>query len=568
MKSFALCAISSVAALSVKRTLLQSGDPCAAPIWTSDHGQYCAGEAVVGSDNKAYEAFWCNTVDPSLAGSSHTEQNGLAWHDLEVDCTINIDMTLVEDLVSALHLDVFNSPELYGPDCITQGSDIANRCGRDLVGALLRLSFHDSATADATAGTGGADGCFDPILADHVGLEEIRLILESAWTPFQNQVSRADFWVLAESMAVFLAGGPQVPYKMGRRDCPSGVVDDSGFLPSADPDLAVGETLADNMRTFFNRMGLDDRDMVTLLGAHTVGRMEEDNQGFSGSWDSSPHIFNNLYYHQLLHDKWTIVSPPNTEPEHWTRQGTLTLLNVDAALVVEPDTPHPDTPSLPCNQFGGELSGGVLRDDLCAPADNSLRSVVFEFATNETAFFDQFSISFDKMVTAGKFANVLQLVDEVALKGFYNDHAAYAPVCTANTDCDAADFCVQASSAGACKANDFKCVERRLLGQSCVVHANDAPCAFGKAQSACAVGLLCNDGVCTADDCITGYVPWVADPDPDAYRQYSQWYLTGPDRVNYQGVKYEAIKWHRPTQEKNPTFSPWADTHWVSKGSC
>ena len=40
-------------------------------------------------------------------------------------------------------------------------------------------------------------------------------------------------------------------------------------------------------------------DAVALIGAHTVGRMRCPHSGFHGTWDSTPHIFDNGYFQRI-----------------------------------------------------------------------------------------------------------------------------------------------------------------------------------------------------------------------------------------------------------------------------
>ena len=47
-------------------------------------------------------------------------------------------------------------------------------------------------------------------------------------------------------------------------------------------------------------MGLNDKDIVALSGAHTLGRCHKERSGFEGSWTSNPLIFDNSYFTELL----------------------------------------------------------------------------------------------------------------------------------------------------------------------------------------------------------------------------------------------------------------------------
>lgn len=56
----------------------------------------------------------------------------------------------------------------------------------------------------------------------------------------------------------------------------------------------------DHLRDIFYRMGLDDKDIVLLSGAHTLGAAHKDRSGFEGPWTKAPVIFDNSYYVEIL----------------------------------------------------------------------------------------------------------------------------------------------------------------------------------------------------------------------------------------------------------------------------
>jgi hypothetical protein len=46
------------------------------------------------------------------------------------------------------------------------------------------------------------------------------------------------------------------------------------------------------------------REMVALVGAHTLGRCHTDRSGFKGPWTNAPTTFSNLYFQELANNKW------------------------------------------------------------------------------------------------------------------------------------------------------------------------------------------------------------------------------------------------------------------------
>ena len=63
------------------------------------------------------------------------------------------------------------------------------------------------------------------------------------------------------------------------------------------PDAAQG---AQHLRDVFYRQGFDDKDIVALSGAHTVGRCHLSRSGFDGPWTHTPLKFNNEYFRNLI----------------------------------------------------------------------------------------------------------------------------------------------------------------------------------------------------------------------------------------------------------------------------
>lgn len=45
-------------------------------------------------------------------------------------------------------------------------------------------------------------------------------------------------------------------------------------------------------------------EMVALIGAHALGRCHTDRSGYNGPWTNAPTTFSNLYFQELLHNKW------------------------------------------------------------------------------------------------------------------------------------------------------------------------------------------------------------------------------------------------------------------------
>ncbi|GLJ25067.1 hypothetical protein SUGI_0479580 [Cryptomeria japonica] len=164
------------------------------------------------------------------------------------------------------------------------GQDIRNlikstRCNP----ILIRLGWHDSGTYDKSIQEwpkcGGANGSlrFEIELnyTANAGLINALKLLQPIKDKYTN-ITYADLFQLASATAIEDAGGPEIPMKYGRvdaprpEDCPP-----EGKLPDAGPPSP-----ADHLRDVFYRMGLTDKEIVALSGAHTLGRSRPERSGW------------------------------------------------------------------------------------------------------------------------------------------------------------------------------------------------------------------------------------------------------------------------------------------------
>ena len=99
--------------------------------------------------------------------------------------------------------------------------------------------------------------------------------------------------------------GPAIPWRPGRSDQISG---ESCGPDGRLPDASLGSK---HLREIFYRMGFNDQEIVALSGAHTLGRCHPDRSGFKGPWTNSPTTFSNLYFQELVNNKWY-----GSEPSH------------------------------------------------------------------------------------------------------------------------------------------------------------------------------------------------------------------------------------------------------------
>ncbi|KAM3387100.1 hypothetical protein ACQJBY_010149 [Aegilops geniculata] len=204
---------------------------------------------------------------------------------------------------------------------------------------LVRLGWHDSGTYDKNIKDwperGGANGSlrFDAELKHgaNAGLVNALKLVQPIKDKYPS-ITYADLFQLASATAIEEAGGPKIPMKYGRVDvtgpeqCPP-----EGKLPDAGPSAP-----ADHLRLVFYRMGLDDKEIVALSGAHTLGRSRPERSGWGKpetkytkngpgapggqSWTAEWLKFDNSYFKEIKEK----------------RDQDLLVLPTDAALFEDP----------------------------------------------------------------------------------------------------------------------------------------------------------------------------------------------------------------------------------------
>lgn len=150
-----------------------------------------------------------------------------------------------------------------------------------MAATLLRLAFHDSFTFDLDTGKGGANGSirFETGRGENFGLARA----VDAIKPMQEATGLGwgDAVAVAGAEAVEATGGPRIEVQLGRDN--ADVEDPRGALPS------LVETVEELRKRFVPR-GFNDRDIVALSGAHTLGRA-----GGGGEFVAESNKFKNEY---------------------------------------------------------------------------------------------------------------------------------------------------------------------------------------------------------------------------------------------------------------------------------
>ncbi|KAK3139517.1 hypothetical protein QOZ80_5AG0384570 [Eleusine coracana subsp. coracana] len=163
----------------------------------------------------------------------------------------------------------------YSDSC-PDAEDVVTAAVRDAAGndptilpALLRLQFHDCFVrgCDASVLIRRASNDAEENNRKNQGLRG-QDVVDAAKAQLEDQcpgvVSCADILALAARDAIAMTGGPAFDVPTGRRDGLSSNLRDADALPDAGDPI-------DLLRSRFAAAGLNDRDLVLLTAAHTVG---------------------------------------------------------------------------------------------------------------------------------------------------------------------------------------------------------------------------------------------------------------------------------------------------------
>ncbi|PIN08092.1 Peroxidase [Handroanthus impetiginosus] len=248
---------------------------------------------------------------------------------------------------------------------------------RSITAALLRMHFHDcfvrgcdaSILIDSTPSKSSEkDAGPNLTVRGYDLIDAAKKALEAACP---STVSCADIITIATRDAVALSGGPPYAVPTGRRD---GLISNSDDVNLPGPSLSVSQAFQ-----FFRAKGMTLNEMVTLLGAHTVGVshcsfFEDRLSNFQGSGKPDPTMDRALAARLLK----ICGAASNTDPTVFLDQGT--------SFVVD-------------NQFYNQtvFRRGILQIDQELALDRSTAPLVKSFAANKVAFQQSFVNAMIKM---------------------------------------------------------------------------------------------------------------------------------------------------------------------------
>ena len=194
------------------------------------------------------------------------------------------------------------------PGDITNGKGDNN--GLAMTVLALEHVFKDSNLGDngqslMAAGKARADlWALAGIVAVEFSINENNLACTAATLPWTRRGTGAEGCGRRnmESLDCFIQM-PQIPFRTGRTDCTPGAEPYIASKTEVHPSpFANGPT---TLQWFETNFGLTDpKEVVALMGAHTLGKLDQRNSFFKYFWNRGEHsYFNNQFYKNIVDDK-------------------------------------------------------------------------------------------------------------------------------------------------------------------------------------------------------------------------------------------------------------------------
>jgi len=229
------------------------------------------------------------TDEPSLGTPSVGPQNVLFSTPTVAETSPNPTPNQMNSLTAnplCFSVEVYDSIDRDIDEIKINISDDATRS--HFLGGIVRLVAHDFMDYDRNdSDKMGSDGCFDDMDDANMGLDTIwceDCELTRLYEEKYSHLSRADFWI-ASAQAVIRqtsinnALDLKDKFQWGRKDTES--------CPGSADRLPTPSGCRSIQQVFLTRMGLDWKDAVALMGAHTLGRGNREFSGHHGTWVGS-----------------------------------------------------------------------------------------------------------------------------------------------------------------------------------------------------------------------------------------------------------------------------------------
>ncbi|KAJ8768291.1 hypothetical protein K2173_021231 [Erythroxylum novogranatense] len=189
---------------------------------------------------------------------------------MEVIAGLVVILTIVLPVTGQLKTGFYSSSCPKAEDIVRSTVESHFNTDPTVAAGLLRLHFHDCFVQGCDGSVLISGSSAERTAPQNLGLRGFEVIDDAksqleAMCP--GTISCADILALAARDSVGLSGGPSWSVPTGRRDGRVSSSSQASNLPSPLDSIAV-------QKQKFAAKGLDDHDLVTLVGAHTIGQTD------------------------------------------------------------------------------------------------------------------------------------------------------------------------------------------------------------------------------------------------------------------------------------------------------
>mmetsp|Transcript_126113 Transcript_126113/g.228912 ORF Transcript_126113/g.228912 Transcript_126113/m.228912 type:complete len:306 (+) Transcript_126113:78-995(+) len=248
---------------------------------------------------------------------------------------------------------------------------------------LVRLAWHDSGTYDKTLADKpwpNAGGAIGSIITPHEMDAGPNAGLKKGYTAYLTpikeavpDISWADLIQLASVTGIEVEGGPKIPMKYGRVD---GVPTEKQPPPFGLPDAFPSDPVA-HLKFVFYKYNMDDKDIVTLSGAHTLGRAFKDRSGTVAEGQFGPYTEYTKRGCPMMSN--SVTAGGRSWTKNWTK--------FDNSYFTDMAKEDPACVAFPT--------------DKCLMTAPEFKPYFDEFAKDQNAFFEAYKVSHKKLAELG-----------------------------------------------------------------------------------------------------------------------------------------------------------------------
>ena len=295
----------------------------------------------------------------------------------------------------SLLMMVINATVTYNEITVDLKGDISyylNKIGGDFtVGNMVRYGFHSCVT--------GCNGCFNVNNPSSAGLEPSFNSLISLYTDsslpsnitWSNKIDNfADFWTISTTVANMIAipSGSPVPnfkFYVGRKACPTSPNQTESELNATFPDPEQG--LNAQVEFFGSVFNLTKEEYIAIIGGHTLGRAHSTASGYDTlPWTATETTLDNSFYYDIINKIWYEQQAQENKMYEWEGKDDFFMFNCDIAIYKN------------LNSSIDPTNGKVSCDYGSCPIRTDTQNQIMNYAYNQTAWLDDYSVAWNKMM--------------------------------------------------------------------------------------------------------------------------------------------------------------------------